>query len=229
MVYEPFTGPHDMSPPVQPYQYSAVSTSSLPMSSTAVGHSEYQHGRPGPQTSHSGGSRASGMGPSMMVPMNGSSTSLNEMGGGRRQSHSSSQPTTIQSKMNETRNLWVTNSAAGEPVSPGATSSEGDRRTSPSARAAKAAEAYYATHPRPAAGSSSQQSPPIPTSELTEEQALFVNNLHSLNVPAAEIARLMEIMRRERDTSAAAGEGTSNTPYGGDAPPQYDFKGPPPS
>ena len=34
--------------------------------------------------------------------------------------------------------------------------------------------------------------------KLMEEQAIFINNLHSPHVPAAEIGGLMEIIRRER-------------------------------
>jgi len=74
-------------------------------------------------------------------------------------------------------------------------------------------------------------SPPnIPGSgELTEEQASFVNNLRSLKVPAAEIASLLDIMRRERAESSAGGGGggsTSNPVVDLGAPPSYDFKGP---
>ncbi|KIM79848.1 hypothetical protein PILCRDRAFT_823037 [Piloderma croceum F 1598] len=70
--------------------------------------------------------------------------------------------------------------------------------------------------------------PNIPGSgELTEEQASFVNNLRSLNVPAAEIASLLEVMRRERAESSG-GRGASHATPTVDmgAPPSYDFKSP---
>jgi hypothetical protein len=79
--------------------------------------------------------------------------------------------------------------------------------------------------------SSAPASPPpnIPGSgELTEEQASFVNNLRSLNVPAAEIASLLEVMRRERAGSSGGGRGGAshaNPVLNMDAPPSYDFKG----
>jgi hypothetical protein len=61
------------------------------------------------------------------------------------------------------------------------------------------------------------------SSELTEEQASFVNNLRSLNVPAAEIASLLEVMRRER-VESSGGRGTSRTSpaVNMDPPPSYD-------
>jgi hypothetical protein len=68
--------------------------------------------------------------------------------------------------------------------------------------------------------------PSVPGStELTDEQVVFVNNLRGLNVPAAEIARLMEVMRREREAGAGAGAGAGGL-NAGDAPPRYDFKSP---
>jgi hypothetical protein len=71
--------------------------------------------------------------------------------------------------------------------------------------------------------------PPTPSgsSELTEEQAIFVNNLRSLNVPAAEIGRLMEVMRKEREGTLGTGPIQANTVFDADAPPpSYDFKSP---
>jgi hypothetical protein len=73
-----------------------------------------------------------------------------------------------------------------------------------------------ATLPPPVAGSS----------ELTEEQANFVNNLRGHNVPTAEIARLMEIMRRERQEALGGGAGSANDMSELDAPPRYDFRAP---
>jgi len=77
------------------------------------------------------------------------------------------------------------------------------------------------------------QPPNIPGSgELTEEQASFVNNLRSLNVPAAEIASLLEVMRRERAEGSGGGGGSgggasrANPALDMGAPPSYDFKGP---
>jgi hypothetical protein len=60
-------------------------------------------------------------------------------------------------------------------------------------------------------------------SGLTEEQARLVRDLHAHGVPAAEIATVLETMRRERDS------GQSPSPLGGapsstgDAPPGYNF------
>ena len=66
-------------------------------------------------------------------------------------------------------------------------------------------------------------SPPPPALDgLTEEQAIFINNLRSANVPAAEIGGLMEIMRRERAGSLGGGGAQAAV----DAPPRYDFKSP---
>lgn len=75
------------------------------------------------------------------------------------------------------------------------------------------------------------QPPNIPGSgELTEEQASFVNNLRSLNVPAAEIASLLEVMRRERAEGSGGrgggGASRANPALDMGAPPSYDFKGP---
>jgi hypothetical protein len=61
--------------------------------------------------------------------------------------------------------------------------------------------------------------------ELTEEQILFVNNLRNHNVPAAEVARLMEVMRRERESGLSADVRQGDPTVGADAPPpRYDFK-----
>lgn len=80
---------------------------------------------------------------------------------------------------------------------------------------------------RSRAQSSVDNSVPPHVEGLSDEQARFVANLHQHNVPAAEIARLMDVMRRERVTSAAAGEGSSSGPSRGAAgdepPPSYDF------
>ena len=54
---------------------------------------------------------------------------------------------------------------------------------------------------------------------LTEEQAIVVNNLRSLNVPPAEIGRLMDVMSREREAGAIQ----ANPTFDPDAPPpRYD-------
>ena len=70
------------------------------------------------------------------------------------------------------------------------------------AAAAAAARPSKRTQPRSAETSSalptSPPPPPPALDRLTEEQAIFINNLRSANVPAAEIGALMEIMRRER-------------------------------
>jgi hypothetical protein len=69
------------------------------------------------------------------------------------------------------------------------------------------------------------------TTELTDEQAQFVRDLRNMNVPVAEIASLMETMRREREAAAEAGSTRSDrtrvhpTTTTVEAPPSYDFKG----
>ena len=67
---------------------------------------------------------------------------------------------------------------------------------------AAAARPSKRTQPRSAETSSalptSPPPPPPALDRLTEEQAIFINNLRSANVPAAAIGALMEIMRRER-------------------------------
>ena len=55
-----------------------------------------------------------------------------------------------------------------------------------------------------------------------EEQAIFINNLCSMNIPAAEIRGLMEIMRRERVGSLFGVQMAGTV----GAPPWYDFKCP---
>jgi hypothetical protein len=93
-------------------------------------------------------------------------------------------------------------------------------------QASKFAKATY-TGPSPAPDVTTSLPPTVPgSSELTEEQVVFVNNLHGLNVPAPEIARLMEVMRREREGDPNARISPSNTAFDGDAPPRYDYNNP---
>jgi hypothetical protein len=72
---------------------------------------------------------------------------------------------------------------------------------------------------------------PIP-SGLTEEDARFFNNLYTRNVPAADIASMMEALRAERDPAATAnrmeptgGPISSEAPHvePNTVPPRYDF------
>jgi hypothetical protein len=62
--------------------------------------------------------------------------------------------------------------------------------------------------------------------ELTEEQAIFINNLRNSDVPPAEIAHLMDVMRREREEGLGAGIGRIRPGFDvdHDVPPRYDFK-----
>jgi hypothetical protein len=61
-----------------------------------------------------------------------------------------------------------------------------------------------------------------PGNLLTPEDARFFNNLYSLNVPAADIATMMETMRAEREAvSRMEGSSSGAVPV---APPGYDFK-----
>jgi len=64
------------------------------------------------------------------------------------------------------------------------------------------------------------------SSELTEEQAIFLNDLRNANVPPAEIAHLMEVMRRQREEALGLGSRHVNPILEAGAPPRYDFKGP---
>ena len=59
---------------------------------------------------------------------------------------------------------------------------------------------------------------------MTEEEANFVADLYNNNVPTAEIARLMEVMRRDRANPALPG-GSSGGPTVEEPPPRYDFIG----
>jgi len=70
--------------------------------------------------------------------------------------------------------------------------------------------------------------PPQPTSSngLTEDQARFVNELRSMKVPTAEIATIIENMRREGGgIGSHENQDQSIMEYEG-PPPSYDFKGP---
>ena len=60
-------------------------------------------------------------------------------------------------------------------------------------------------------------------SSMTEEEANFVADLYNNNVPTAEIARLMEVMRRDRANPALPGGGSSGGPTVEEPPPRYDF------
>jgi hypothetical protein len=82
-------------------------------------------------------------------------------------------------------------------------------------------------HPTGSSSALNSNSPPptLPASgELTAEEASFVNNLRSLNVPAAEIASLMDVMRREREEGSGGGSSRANPTLDLGAPPRYDFK-----
>lgn len=57
------------------------------------------------------------------------------------------------------------------------------------------------------------------STELTEEEAMFLNNLHSLNFPPAEIVRLMHVMRRGRGVSRSQANVRSDADG---PPPSYD-------
>lgn len=62
---------------------------------------------------------------------------------------------------------------------------------------------------------------------LTPEDARFFNNLQNLNVPAAEIATMIEARRAEREAAwrsqSRSGVAVNREANQGDAPPRYDF------
>ena len=121
---------------------------------------------------------------------------------------------TIYPSSTATRPFVVANPEPGRPSHPSQLYSE---------QVSKFAKATY-TGPSPAPDVTTSLPPTVPGSnELTEEQVVFVNNLRGLNVPAAEIARLMEVMRRERQGDPSARISPSNTTFDGDAPPRYDY------
>jgi hypothetical protein len=70
--------------------------------------------------------------------------------------------------------------------------------------------------------------PPIPAGNrpLTEDQASVINTLRSSNVPPAEIAHLMEMMRSQREEGLGAGSSHVDPTFDAGAPPRYDFKDP---
>jgi hypothetical protein len=87
----------------------------------------------------------------------------------------------------------------------------------------------HSTESRPLESQTTGSSSPPPTkvarsSELTEEQAMFINDLRNANVPSAEIAHLMEVMRRQREEALGIGSSHVNPILEAGAPPRYDFK-----
>jgi hypothetical protein len=67
--------------------------------------------------------------------------------------------------------------------------------------------------------------------QMSAEEAAFLHNLYNLNVPAEEIARMMEVMRAGRQDTSRAGQSLINPTITGlpahgltpdDAPPQYE-------
>lgn len=62
-------------------------------------------------------------------------------------------------------------------------------------------------------------------SSMTEEELRFVADLYNNNVPAVEVARLMELMRRGRANGALLGDGEGSNSNGAtseEPPPSYD-------
>ena len=53
---------------------------------------------------------------------------------------------------------------------------------------------------------------------------MFINDLRNANVPSAEIAHLMEVMRRQREEALGIGSSHVNPILEAGAPPRYDFK-----
>jgi hypothetical protein len=102
---------------------------------------------------------------------------------------------------------------------------------SPDTRALSHTAGSHSTESRPPESQTTGSSSPPRTqfarsSELTEEQAIFLNDLRNANVPPAEIAHLMEVMRRQREEALGLGSSHANPILEAGAPPRYDFKGP---
>ena len=118
---------------------------------------------------------------------------------------------------------FVVSSASTE-----ALSEDASQRYAAPARPSKRTQSAGTSSPAPRVLPTSPPPPPPPPPPaldgLTEEQAIFINNLRSANVPAAEIGGLMEIMRRER--AGSLGEAGGGAQAAVDAPPRYDFKSP---
>jgi hypothetical protein len=86
----------------------------------------------------------------------------------------------------------------------------------------------------PGAQSAGNAYAPVPTSSpppalpgnrhLTEEQANVINTLRNSNVPPAEIARLMVMMRSQRQEGMGASSSHVDPMLEAGAPPRYDFK-----
>ncbi|KIM79967.1 hypothetical protein PILCRDRAFT_89844 [Piloderma croceum F 1598] len=77
----------------------------------------------------------------------------------------------------------------------------------PDTRALPHTAGSHSTESRPLESQTTGSSSPPSTkfarsSELTEEQAVFINDLRNANVPSAEIAHLMEVMRRQREEAS---------------------------
>ncbi|KIM79131.1 hypothetical protein PILCRDRAFT_823710 [Piloderma croceum F 1598] len=89
----------------------------------------------------------------------------------------------------------------------------------------------YTTESRSHEAQSSPTSPfPPPTftpgRELTLEQTVVLDGLRNANVPPAEIAHLMEVMKRQREEAMGVGSSHLNHIVEAGAPLGYDFKSP---
>ena len=93
---------------------------------------------------------------------------------------------------------FVVSSASVEALSEDASQRYAAAATAAPARPSKCTQSARTSSPALRVLPTSPLPPPLALNGLTEEQAIFINNLCSTNVPAAEIGGLMEIMRRER-------------------------------
>jgi hypothetical protein len=86
----------------------------------------------------------------------------------------------------------------------------------------KSSEPFFVSNPPP---TTTEPTTPhsISSGGMTDEQAQFVRELRSMNVPTAEIASLIENMRREREGGGSKAQ--DHTTLVEAAPPRYDFKG----
>lgn len=219
-VHDHSSGNDSVALPARPYAYSAVSSTDLPIDVTPMpGFAPYGHRSDQSQSSaapFSDTSTSSYQQHPPVTPFNAYPTSASSSAPRSSSQPPSTPPSSLPPGAAEPRQFTVSNPSADSPSLPPALpltpGSRGSKKSQPQPQPPTNAAAVAATH-----------------SDMTEEQAKFVADLYNNNVPAAEIARLMEVMRRDRANAAALGEGSSGGGPAGatseEPPPSYDFTG----